>query len=165
MVVAVSHDEGDETALKPVSVGVRNDGEVPQCEEGKAMESDDYEVGFGRPPKQTKFRKGSSGNPQGRPKGSRNLATVVARALEAQVTVTENGRCRTVTALDAAISTLVSKAVDGDLGALRQLIGLAGSKEVEEDSAKKQLTEIDLLVVRNFLKRLAGCAKGESDEI
>jgi hypothetical protein len=33
--------------------------------------SDDA-VGYGRPPKATRFRKGESGNPRGRPKGSKN---------------------------------------------------------------------------------------------
>ena len=31
---------------------------------------DDYEVGYGKPPKNTQFRKGVSGNPRGRPKKS-----------------------------------------------------------------------------------------------
>jgi hypothetical protein len=30
--------------------------------------SDSYEVGYGKPPKDTQFKKGSSGNPKGRPK-------------------------------------------------------------------------------------------------
>src|SRR6478609_2109109 len=34
-------------------------------------------VGYGRPPAQTRFQSGQSGNPGGRPKGSRNKATAV----------------------------------------------------------------------------------------
>ena len=37
--------------------------------------SDDYEIGFGRPPKHTRFEKGRSGNPKGRPKGKKNPKT------------------------------------------------------------------------------------------
>ena len=35
----------------------------------------DYEIGYGRPPKHTQFKKGQSGNPEGRPKGIKSLST------------------------------------------------------------------------------------------
>lgn len=46
-----------------------------------------YEVGYGKPPKHTRYRKGASGNPAGRPKGQRNLATILAHALEEQIVI------------------------------------------------------------------------------
>ena len=46
--------------------------------------SDDYEVGYGNPPKHTRFPKGQSGNPKGRPKGRRNFKTDVKATLEAR---------------------------------------------------------------------------------
>ena len=39
------------------------------------------DVGYGKPPKNTRFTKGVSGNPHGRPKGSRNVAAVFAKTL------------------------------------------------------------------------------------
>src|SRR3954452_22678400 len=41
-----------------------------------------YEVGYGKPPRHTRFEKGRSGNPRGRPKSSKNLATLLAAALD-----------------------------------------------------------------------------------
>jgi hypothetical protein len=37
--------------------------------------SEDYEVGYGKPPKHTQFQKGASGNAKGRLKGTKNLST------------------------------------------------------------------------------------------
>jgi hypothetical protein len=45
------------------------------------LTSPPYNVGYGKPPVQTRFRKGQSGNPKGRGKGSRNFATVFMAAM------------------------------------------------------------------------------------
>jgi hypothetical protein len=41
----------------------------------------DYEVGYGKPPRETRFAKGQSGNPRGRPSGAKNFATLLREAL------------------------------------------------------------------------------------
>jgi Family of unknown function (DUF5681) len=51
----------------------------------------DYEVGYGRPPRHTRFVKGQSGNPRGRPPGAKNLSSLLGEALNETVIVTENG--------------------------------------------------------------------------
>jgi Family of unknown function (DUF5681) len=124
-----------------------------------------YEVGFGKPPEHSRFRKGRSGNPKGRPKGKRNLATVLERTLQEKVVVNENGVRRTVTKLEAAVKQLVNKAAAGDLAALRQLTALAGSAvEQGVDKATNELTDVDLEVMQGVIKRLEGCEKGKNDE-
>ncbi len=84
--------------------------------------SPDYEVGFGKPPKSTQFKKGQSGNPRGRPKGSLNLATTLKRELNEKVMVAENGRQRTVSKGEAAIKQLVNRAAQGELSFIRMLL-------------------------------------------
>ena len=81
-------------------------------------------VGYRKPPAHTRFKKGQSGNPKGRPKGSLNLSTVLVRTLREQVVINEGGQRKTVTKLEAAVKQLANKAASGDLGALRQLFML-----------------------------------------
>ena len=124
-----------------------------------------YEIGFGKPPKHSRFRQGLSGNPKGRPKGKRNLATVLERTLQEKVVINENGVRRTVTKLEAAVKQLVNKAAAGDLAAIRQLTALAGSSvEQAVDGATNQLADVDLEIMKGVLKRLEGCAKEEDCE-
>jgi hypothetical protein len=57
---------------------------------------------YRRPPEATRFKPGQSGNPKGRPKGSRNFSTAIEKELNARVVVNENGKRRTITRRDAA---------------------------------------------------------------
>ena len=114
-------------------------------------------------PKQTRFRKGQSGNPKGRPKGTLNLATVLERALHEQVLINENGTRVRVTKLEAACKQLVNKAASGDLAAVKLLTALARSAEESappQELPGSQPTEADLKVVQNMLRRMS-CAKTE----
>jgi hypothetical protein len=56
----------------------------------------DYEVGYGKPPRHTRFKPGRSGNPRGRPSGSKNLSTLLNEALNEPVIVAENGGQRKI---------------------------------------------------------------------
>src|SRR5262245_4838454 len=69
----------DTAAMKARHVGLRpglvdEDQTLGINPADSSTEPDEYKVGYGKPPKDTQFRKGQSGNPKGRPKGSKNLA-------------------------------------------------------------------------------------------
>jgi hypothetical protein len=81
------------------------------------MSSDDEKVGYKRPPRNTQFRPGQSGNPTGKNKGARNMATELEDILSEQVTFAENGTLKTMSKQRALASALVSAAIGGDLRA------------------------------------------------
>lgn len=81
-----------------------------------------YEIGYRRPPTHGQFTKGRSGNPKGRPKGSRSFVTLLEQELEQKIVVNEGGRRKTVTRMQAMVKRLVAGGLQGDQKALMALI-------------------------------------------
>jgi hypothetical protein len=81
-----------------------------------------YQVGYRKPPRRAQFKKGQSGNPKGRPRGSRNATTLLKEALNAQVIITENGHRRTITKKEAIVTQIVNKAASGDHRSIQLLL-------------------------------------------
>jgi Family of unknown function (DUF5681) len=77
-----------------------------------------YSVGYGHPPQHTRFVKGQSANPKGRPRGSKNMTTLIDEALDERVTIKENGKTRRVTKRVAMAKQVVNKAAVGNLKAV-----------------------------------------------
>jgi hypothetical protein len=67
-------------------------------------DDDNYEVGYGRPPRRSRFVKGQSGNPRGRPPGAKNIKTLLTKALNELVVVTDNGGRRKVSKREAIVT-------------------------------------------------------------
>ena len=77
---------------------------------------DPYEVGFARPPKATRFKKGQSGNPKGRPKASEvvNVHGALQKVLARRIRTTVAGEVRRVTIRQALLLKLRDLATAGD---------------------------------------------------
>src|ERR1700724_4675339 len=73
----------------------------------------DYEVGYGKPPRDTRFKRGQSGNPRGRPPGAKNLSTLLNEALNELVVVTENRGRKRIRKRQAAFKALVKRGAKG----------------------------------------------------
>lgn len=73
----------------------------------------DYEVGYRKPPKNTRFEKGRSGNPKGRPKGHKNISTIMKDLMDRTVTIKQNGQERRVPFNEAFVHRLAGRSLDG----------------------------------------------------
>jgi hypothetical protein len=113
------------------------------------------EYGYGRPPKHRQFKKGKSGNPRGRSKGSKNFKTLVADLLAQKIPVTERGRRRSLPAVEVLLRQTLASALKGDAKSTQQIFQLMANHS--DDGATQATTPTaieDAAVLRRVLGRL-----------
>jgi hypothetical protein len=120
-------------------------------------ESGDYEVGYKKPPRHTRFQKGRSGNPHGRPRQS--LAKLIDEALNRKTVMAVDGkRCR-ISKREAIVAQLIDRSATADLRATKILLDILKDLERRaeaETAAPAALTPADRAVIANLLARLRG---------
>src|SRR5215472_11913978 len=122
----------------------------------------DYEVGYGKPPRSTRFKKGQSGNPRGRPSGSKNLSTLLSETLNEPVIVTENGRRRKISKRQAIIKQLVNQSANGDWRAAKFLLDIVQDIErrTEPETAEDGFGWADEQVLEQLRARFSLTEEG-----
>lgn len=121
------------------------------------MAKGNYEVGYGRPPRHTQFQQGQSGNPKGKPRGSRGLRTELRSELGEMMTITENGKSRRIPKRRIVIKALTAKALKGDVRAAEKIMQLVIQAEGFEDpkSERNRLSDADHQIIEYLLGMLA----------
>lgn len=99
-----------------------------------------YKTGYGKPPRKSQFKKGVSGNPRGRrpkiePSRTRLQHQVDFLSIsEAPITVSLNGKQRTISGFQAVILKLQQKALSGDKHAIELYVRI--KKELIDEFAE-----------------------------
>jgi hypothetical protein len=129
--------------------------------------NEDSQIGYSKPPKNSQFKKGQSGNPKGRPKGSQNLATLFEKTIRQKVTITENGRSRVVTKAQAIFLQMVNLAAKGDMKATHEV--RYWSQRFDEfpkvPSPNSEWHESDEAVLEGMMKRMQEADSSQSKSV
>jgi hypothetical protein len=126
------------------------------------------DVGYGKPPKATRFRKGRSGNPKGRPSGEENILSVFKRMATKRIKLREGDRWRTITMADAIILQNYRAALQKNQTAMSNIMRLAEeSGELIDRTDVKQVGKPGIFPIRakNMKEFLADFGRKLEDEI
>lgn len=124
--------------------------EQPEPEDG---------IGYGRPPRHSRFKPGQSGNPRGRPRRKRAVEEIVDDVLQEKMWITLRGQRKRVPAERAIFYRMLEQALKGDIKAARLLFGIKGSRSDQDaSSAAPFLSDEDLAILAS-----AGVVPGKVD--
>jgi Family of unknown function (DUF5681) len=128
-----------------------------QMSRHKSRSPSDYEVGYGRPPKETQFRPGQSGNPTGGRKGRKSIGVRLQELMNSKVTVTEQGRSRRISRFDVMLLQQSNEAMRGDQRAFRLLMDFHHRYGPEAEGAvrSEEITSEDLEILSDYLRKTA----------
>jgi hypothetical protein len=118
-------------------------------------DAEDERIGYRRPPKHSRFAKGQSGNPSGRPKGARSFKTIIEAELNEKLTIIENGKSRRLTKRELAVKALVNMALKGDIRSFIEVVRIS-EVAAAEAPAEAPLSPEDEALLRDFFLRQQG---------
>jgi hypothetical protein len=114
--------------------------------------SEEYEIGYGKPPRHTQFPKGQSGNPKGRAKGTKNLKADLMEELRERIPITESGRRRTVSKQRAILKMVIAEALKGHIQATNVILNMLHrwSQDEPAQQTDRDLTRADKAILKRF---------------
>jgi hypothetical protein len=121
----------------------------------KTPESTPTAVGYGKPPIATQFRPGKSGNPRGRPKGAKNIDTLMAEELASPVKIREQGVDQTVSKAHAIVKKVLASAMSGDMRASSAVFGWHAQKAARNQDTDEELSAEDHEILEALQNRKA----------
>lgn len=109
-----------------------------------------YTVGYGKPPRHSRFKPGQSGNPKGRAKGARGFGAELDDELNQTISVTENGRTRKLSKQKAMIKALLAKALKGDAKSVQLILSNSENLRGRGALQASELDTVDKLILDEY---------------
>src|SRR6516162_9275442 len=106
-----------------------------------------YAVGYGKPPAASRFKSGQTGNAKGRPKGHKNLKTLIRQAMTTKISVQEGTSNRQVTKIEGVVLRQLQNALKGNDRSAMAVIRMALQLGFLDDNAENQQAEEALSAV------------------
>jgi hypothetical protein len=108
-------------------------------------DDDDDRVGYGKPPKRTRFKPGQSGNPRGRSRAVdfKDWENPMQKYMLEPMTVTVKGKKEKMPVVDALMKTAIRRALEGCTKHLKILIDGSGGLKALIQEQKRQKTLAD----------------------
>ena len=125
--------------------------------------ADDYEVGFGKPPKHTQFKPGTSGNSKGRPNGSKNLKTDLLEELSEKIVIKQDGKPMTVSKQKALLKAHMAQGIQGDTKSANIVLTLI-LKLLQDEQTEVEvidMTAADMKILKQFEADVLAAAKAK----
>lgn len=123
-----------------------------------------YLVGYGKPPKESQFKPGKSGNMKGRPKGRISTARLLEKHMDTKVTVNIGGKQKKVSRREALVLSAIGDAFKGNEKVRRQFLDLVLSFDATSQAENASAADMaqDQAVVDALLYSYG--VKGETDK-
>jgi Family of unknown function (DUF5681) len=117
----------------------------------------EYKVGYGKPPKASRFKSGSSGNAKGRPKGSKNLKTLIRRAMTSTISIQEGSRSRRVSKIEGVVLRQLQDALKGNdrsaMAIIKMAIQMGLLEDPDSNSVETALSASDERILAELFTR------------
>jgi Family of unknown function (DUF5681) len=120
-----------------------------------------YLVGYGKPPAAARFKPGQTGNAKGRPKGHKNLKTLIRQAMTTKISVQEGTSNRQVSKIEGVVLRQLQNALKGNdrsaMAVIRMALQLGFLDDnAENHQAEEALSAVDERIMQELLKRRGG---------
>lgn len=133
--------------------------------DNQTASDDPNKVMRGKPPREHQFKPGQSGNPAGRPKGTKQIDALIEEELDRRIEVTLSGRRTRLSKRQIMVRQIVDKALKGDHKAIATCMALHSQQKAKSPSdktAEKIPDEIDTIIekeaqiLKAYIERGAG---------
>jgi Family of unknown function (DUF5681) len=116
-----------------------------------------HPVGYGRPPLASRFKPGTSGNSKGRPKGAKNLKTLIKEAMTASISIQEGQKTKRVSRIEGVVLRQLQKALMGSdqaaMAVVKMALQLGFLQDAEGQHGELTLSGQDEVILKELINR------------